>query len=448
MAPSKKNMKKKGKSPKIPGESSKALVLFDPTSSRAKTPQKANKSKAKGASSSGTSNSHSAPYDASKFRSLEHAQKYHADVKKRTIIPDRNLILEDAEYPDIQTTIAKLRWEFFCQIVGQGRQGLTFEFYTNGWRTKDEDWPEFTTFVRGKVVKFDPDHINKILCIGSDPSIYGPTFADFCKRSPNFQEMLQVLCCTDVVWLPINQPKHKALKMGDLRPFPRAWGAFIIASVLPVLHDTTLLLDRVKVLFAIMKGMKIDVGSIISEEMATIMSSKTKSLAYPSLITLLCLDAGVNLTDDDVPISAAKAISARRISEYELAFQKKQPNGPSTSRPPPPRHPTQAEINQMILDNQVKIMDNQVKILDNQAVLALRQDVLYEGLRKGQLLLAKKLIEIPERVHTEGPSFLSSVDLDDDLLGEHLGHKALPPFPAAGQFSGDKDNDDNEPATS
>ncbi|KAJ1422974.1 hypothetical protein SESBI_12747 [Sesbania bispinosa] len=273
MAPSKKNMKKKGKSPKvssekqkipvkrskpssgfkkqIPGESSKALVLFDPTSSRAKAPQKANKSKAKGASSS-----------------------------------------EDAEYPDIQTTIAKLRWEFFCQIAGQGRQGLTFEFYTNGWRTKDEDWPEFTTFVRGKVVKFDVDHINKILCISSDPSIYGPTFADFCKRRPNFKEMLQVLC---------------------------------------LLHDTTLLLDRVKVLFAIMKGMKID----------------------------------------------------------------------------------------------VRILDNQVMIQSNQAVW-----------------LSVKMC------YMKGPSFLSSADLDDDLLGEHLGHKALPPFPAAGQSSGDKDNDDNEPATS
>ncbi|KAJ1407891.1 hypothetical protein SESBI_23921 [Sesbania bispinosa] len=236
--------------------------------------------------------------------------------------------------------------------------------------------------------------------------------------------------------------------MGDLLPIPRAWGAFIIASILPVLHDTNLLLDRAKLLFAIIKRMDIDVGAVISKEMENIMLIKKKSLAYSSLITLLCLDAGVNLSDDDVPISAAKAISTRRISEYELAFQKKQPNVPSTSRPPPPRHQTQAEINQMIMDNQVRILDNQVMIQSNQAVLALYQDVLYAGLRRGQILLAKNLIDIPGRVHTEAPSFLSSADLDDDLLGEHLGHKAMPPFPAAGQSSRDKDNDDNEPTTS
>ncbi|KAJ1416248.1 hypothetical protein SESBI_17423 [Sesbania bispinosa] len=412
MAPSKKNVKKKGKSSKaspekkkipvkisksssgfkkqLPGEISQALVLFNPSSSRAQAPQRAKKSQASRASGSGASASQSTPFD-------------------------ENLLLKEAEYPEIQATIAKLIWEFFCQIAGEGRQGLTFEFYANGWRKKDEDWPEFTTFVRGKMVKFDSAHINKILCIGDDPSIYGPTFADFFRRCLDFQEILQVLCCSDAVWLPINQPKHKALKMGDLQPFPRAWGAFIIASVLPVLHDTTLLLDRAKLLFAIIKGMKIDLGSIISREMENIMSSKTKSLAYPSLITLLCLDEGVPLSDDDIPISAAKAISARRISEYELAFQKKQPNAPSTSRPPPPR--SQAEFNQLILDNQAQI-------LENQATLARRQDVLYRT------------------------PLLNSADLDDDLLGEHLGHQVLPPFPSTSRPFGDNDNEDNGPASS
>ncbi|KAJ1378913.1 hypothetical protein SESBI_47357 [Sesbania bispinosa] len=418
MAPSKKNVKNKGKSSKaspekkkipvkrsksssgfkkqLPGESSQALVLFSPSSSRAKAPQRAKKSEASRASGSGASASQSTPFDESKFRSLEHFQKYHAEIKKRTIIPDRNLLLKEAEYPEIQATIAKLRWEFFCQIAGQGRQGLTFEFYANGWRKKDEDWPEFTTFVRGKMVKFDSAHINKILCIGDDPSIYGPTFTDFSRRRPDFQEILQVLCCSDVVWLPINQPKHKALKMGDLQPFPRAWGAFIIASVLPVLHDTTLLLDRAKLLFAIIKGMKIDLGSIISKEMENIMSSKT--------------------------------------------------------RPPPPR--SQAEFNQLIMDNQAQILENQATLTQaiaalakENAALARRQDVLYGSLKRGQLLLAKNLVDIPSRVHTEAP-LLNSADFDDELLGEHLGHQVLPPFPSASRSFGDNDNEDDGPASS
>ncbi|KAJ1402172.1 phage recombination protein Bet [Sesbania bispinosa] len=145
--------------------------------------------------------------------------------------------------------------------------------------------------------------------------------------------------------------------------------------------------------------------------METIISTKGKSLAFPSLITLLCLDARVNVSDDDVPIHAAKAISARRISEYKLDFKKKQPQAPSTSRPPIPRHQTQAQINQLLLDNQV--------------VLAQCQDVMYESLKSGQRILLRHLIDMSLRVYTE-------MDVRHDSVG---------------QSSGDKDNDDDEPTT-
>ncbi|KAJ1429931.1 hypothetical protein SESBI_07991 [Sesbania bispinosa] len=138
MAPSKKN------------ERSVRLFTIQSSSSRAQAPQRAKKSQASRASGSGASASQSTPFDESKFRSLEHFQKYHAEIKQRTIIPDRNLLLKEAEYPEIQATIAKLRWEFFCQIAGQGRQGLTFEFYANGWRKKDEDLARIHHFCEGK----------------------------------------------------------------------------------------------------------------------------------------------------------------------------------------------------------------------------------------------------------------------------------------------------------
>ncbi|KAJ1409434.1 hypothetical protein SESBI_22722 [Sesbania bispinosa] len=177
--------------------------------------------------------------------------------------------------------------------------------------------------VTGKVVKFDADHINKILHTDKDYLNCDNSFDDFCAGQPKFKEMLRVLCYSEAVWLPLHQKKPRALKMRDLQPFARAWGAFIIASVFPVLHDTTLLLDRAKLLYGKMKGMVINVGSLISKEMETIMSTKGKSLAFPSLITLLCLDAGVNISDNDVPVHATKPISAKRIAEYELASTKK-----------------------------------------------------------------------------------------------------------------------------
>ncbi|KAJ1379382.1 Lipopolysaccharide core biosynthesis mannosyltransferase lpsB [Sesbania bispinosa] len=195
--------------------------------------------------------------------------------------------------------------------------------------------------------------------VPTQPQASQKAFASTSRKALLLPKLAPVqLMLMKAVWLPLNHPKPKALNMGDLLPIPRAWGAFIIASILPVLHDTTLLLDRAKLLFAIMRRMDIDVRVVISKEMENIM--------------------------------------------------KKQPDAPSTSRPLIPRHQTQAEINQMILDNQ--------------AALAHRQEVLYDSLRRGQLILVKNLVDILGRVHTEAQFFLHSGDLKDDALGENLGH--------------------------
>ncbi|KAJ1434422.1 hypothetical protein SESBI_05567 [Sesbania bispinosa] len=414
---------------------SKAIILASSVPTQPQASEKASASTSRKGAPSPKAGSSSAHAHEVRFRSHEHVQHYYSNVRHRSIISDSNIMLEEGEYAEIQNEISRRGWEFFCRIAGQGRQTLTHEFYTNGWKVKGEEWLQFTRYVCGKEVHFDVEHINKILCFPDAPIPSLTSFESFCTWRPDFNEIIQSLCCPGTAWLPLNQPKSKALKMGDLLPIPRAWGAFIIASILPVLHDTTLLLDHAKLLFAIMMRMDIDVRAAISKEMENIMVIKKKSLAYSSLITLLCLDAGVDLSDDDVPIHVVKAISARRIFEYELAFQKKQPDAPSTSRPPIPRHQTQAEINQMILDNQ--------------AALAHRQEVLYDSLRKDQLILVKNLVDIPGRVHTEAPFFLHSGDLEDDALGEHLGHKELPPFPTIRQSQrvSNTDNDDEQANT-
>ncbi|KAJ1410842.1 hypothetical protein SESBI_21650 [Sesbania bispinosa] len=342
-------------------DNSKAIVLFDQASSQAPKTNRASTSKK--TSASDKAGPSSTTFDDNRFCSPDHAKHYHSDVKLRSIIPDRNIILNGDEYPEMITAISKLGWEFFCKIVGQGKQALTHEFYTNGWKVEHEDLPQFT--------------IMSSLLLRS------------CLAAPSSE-------------------KPRALKMGDLQPFASAWGAFIIASVLPVLHDTTLLLDRAKLLFGIMKDMVINVGSIISKEMETIMSTK-----------------GVNISDDDVPIHAAKPISTKRIAEYELASTKKQSHASPSAQTSQPQRRSQAEILQLLLDNQAEIMSRQ------------------------------NIWPSVKMVHTETPFFVHFADLDDDALGEHLGHKELPPIPAIRQSQsvpnndhddGAQENDDNDGA--
>ncbi|KAJ1431911.1 hypothetical protein SESBI_06886 [Sesbania bispinosa] len=107
---------------------SKAIVLVDPTPAQAHKTQRACTSRKTSALDKvGPSPT---TFDDIRFRSSNHVKNYHSYVKLRSIIPDHNIILNDDEYPKIRAAIARMGWEFICQIAGQGRQTLTHEFYT------------------------------------------------------------------------------------------------------------------------------------------------------------------------------------------------------------------------------------------------------------------------------------------------------------------------------
>ncbi|KAJ1441421.1 hypothetical protein SESBI_01567 [Sesbania bispinosa] len=149
--------------PSRKASNSKAIILASSVPIQPQTSQKTSASASRKGAPSPKAGSSSAASHGARFRSPAHVQYYYSDVRHRSIVPDRNIMLEEGEYNEIQTEIARRCWEFICQIAGQGRQVLTHEFYTNGWKVKGEDWPQFTTYVLGKEVHFDVDHINKIL---------------------------------------------------------------------------------------------------------------------------------------------------------------------------------------------------------------------------------------------------------------------------------------------
>lgn len=65
-------------------------------------------------------------------------------------------------------------------------------------------------------------------------------------------------------------------------------------NTLPNSYTLDLVVDQVHILYAIIKGWSIDVGSLISKWLTNMVTSRKNILiAYPSLITTLCLHGGM-----------------------------------------------------------------------------------------------------------------------------------------------------------
>ena len=96
----------------------------------------------------------------------------------------------------------------------------------------------------------------------------------------------------------------------DLNPEAKVWAAFVKTNLLRTTHDTTLLADRVLLVYAIIMNLSIDVGKIVADEIVKCASKKVGRLFFPQLITMLCLEAAVPFDEEE------ERLEARNLMDY------------------------------------------------------------------------------------------------------------------------------------
>ena len=86
--------------------------------------------------------------------------------------------------------------------------------------------------------------------------------------------------------------------MHALTPLAKVWHNFLCVKIKPSLHLNTVTKDRTILLYAMIKGLQFDIGTVI--ELGLIESTHgrcTGALIHPSLITQLCRAARVSIFD-------------------------------------------------------------------------------------------------------------------------------------------------------
>ena len=83
---------------------------------------------------------------------------------------------------------------------------------------------------------------------------------------------------------------------------------------MPTTHTTTVSQERLVLLYAIVRGLPIDVGSIITKEIkdCAIKNHRTAALLFPSLISI-CVVSGVHFDAKDEHVKNNGVLTARTI---------------------------------------------------------------------------------------------------------------------------------------
>ena len=188
--------------------------------------------------------------------------------------------------------IEKRSWETICEHKPPRCATLVREFYSNIVDRKGTQ-----CYVRGKWVSFHRDKINQLLKLGKLKD--GEKFKKL-KENPNFQNICEVLTIRKGEWKGNTKTPYESIARGSLTKEAKVWFYSVSSVLMPSKHLSIVRQDEAVLLYAILKGYKINLGRLIEKSILSYQSSNFWGhLPHPAIVTYLCIKGGVTFNRDE-----------------------------------------------------------------------------------------------------------------------------------------------------
>ena len=174
-----------------------------------------------------------------------------------------------------------------CKHKAPGFVTLVKEFYANmvGVRGK-------MVCVRGKWISFCREKINEAFNLNEQKD--GSKFKKLLKEK-EYQKIVDLLINRKGKWKATRKTPHESIVRGSLTEEAKVLFYFISSVLLPSKHLSTMRKNEAILLYALLKGCKINVGKIIENFIMSYYRSKYRGLIlHPTTINRLCILGGVN----------------------------------------------------------------------------------------------------------------------------------------------------------
>ena len=182
--------------------------------------------------------------------------------------------------------VEKRGWGFFCEHKAPGFSALAREFYANMVGMKED-----SVYVRGVWVPFGDRRINEMFKLRDFK--HGWKYKKLVEN-PNYEKILNRLTGGEGKWEVTKKNPYHTIKRGALTEEAKVWFYFICSVIVPTKHLCSVREHEAIILYAFLKGYKMNIGILIEESIRGYHHSNKRGLIpHPTTITRLCLWAGV-----------------------------------------------------------------------------------------------------------------------------------------------------------
>ena len=147
-------------------------------------------------------------------------------------------------------------------------------------------------YVRGKWIDFSKEMINGLFNLKVHKD--GSKFKRLLKEL-EYQKIVDLLTAGKGKWKVTWKTLYESIARGDLTEEAKVWFYFISSVLLPSKHLSTARRNEAILLYALLKGYKINLEKIIENSILSYSRSKCRGLIpHPAIIINLCLLGGVD----------------------------------------------------------------------------------------------------------------------------------------------------------
>ena len=181
--------------------------------------------------------------------------------------------------------IEKRGWESFCAHTAPEFSTLAREFYANMVGMKED-----TVFVRGVWVPFGNKRINEMFKLKELK--HGSKFKKPVEN-PNHEKIIDLLTTGQGKWEATKKNTHYAINRGYLIKEAKVWFYFLSSVILPTKHLCAVREQEAIIIYALLKGYKMNVGGLIEESIRGYHLSKKRGLIpHPTTISNYAFSLG------------------------------------------------------------------------------------------------------------------------------------------------------------
>ena len=181
--------------------------------------------------------------------------------------------------------LEKRGWQSLDEHKEPGYASLVKEFFVKMVEKEGK-----RVYVRGHWVEFDREEINRLFSLRVKK--VGSNFKKQLKE-PKHQKIVDLLTGGKGEWKGTKKTPFKSIARGDLTEEAKVWFYLISSVLMPSKHLSTVKREEAILLYALLKGYKINVGKMIEKSILGYFESKCSvMIPHPATITRLCIQGG------------------------------------------------------------------------------------------------------------------------------------------------------------